>query len=46
MTLRRRRTRIGLSLRPSPERSGAVDRTRPRPFLLDRQRPLDPRLIR
>ena len=31
---------------PSPERSGAVDRTRPRPFLLDRQRPLDPRLIR
>ena len=34
--------RIGLSLRPSPERSGAVDRTRPRPFLLDRQRPLRP----
>ena len=38
--------RIGLSLRPSPERSGAVDRTRPRPFLLDRQRPQRPRLIR
>ena len=37
---------IGPSLRPSPERSGAVDRTRPRPFLLDRQRPLRPRLIR
>ena len=31
------------SLRPSPERSRAADRTRPRPFLLDRQRP---RLIR
>ena len=43
---RRSRARIGLSLRPSPERSGAVDRTRPRPFLLDRQRPQRPRLIR
>ena len=31
---------------PSPEHSRAVNRTRPRPFLLDRQRPLDPRLIR
>ena len=33
-------------LAASPERSGAVDRTRPRPFLLDRQRPQRPRLIR
>ena len=40
------RTRIGLFLRPSPERSRVADRTRPRPFLLDRQRPQRPRLIR
>ena len=33
-------------LRASPEHSRAVDRTRPRPFLLDRQRPPRPRLIR
>ena len=39
-------SRIGPSLRRSPERSRAVDRTRPRPFLLDRQRPQRPRLIR
>ena len=36
----------GFPCGPSPERSGAVDRTRPRPFLLDRQRPQRPRLIR
>ena len=40
-------SRIELSLRRSPAHSSrAVERTRPRPFLLDRQRPQRPRLIR